>query len=200
MDAKISYIPVEVYLPSSVFRGNLLMKQRRLSDSLNSKVSDGIIRLDDVEIQTFRKKSSPVKSKSALIYTRQVTFVVDLSSTPSMTRENEELSLVNKEPRKVLMEVGLFWMQGDVHLVPGFELSRFAEGKSSFIPLTMARFVDLPGSDPRTFMINREKVSCLMPMTEVLPSSYAGRAKQRHAQNPDPSQSFQHSLFSYEDM
>jgi len=202
MDAKISYIPVEVYLPSSVFRGNLLMKQRRLSDSLNSKVSDGIIRLEDVEIQTFRRNSPPVKSKNALIYTRQVTLVVDLSPSLPTAHETEELSRVNKEPRKVLMEVGLFWMQGDVHLVPGFELSRFAEGKSSFIPLTSARFVDLPASEPRTFMINREKVSCLMPFTEVLPSSYARRGKQKHAQNLDPSQPFQPSPspFSYEDM
>jgi hypothetical protein len=199
MDAKVSYIPVEVYLPSSVFRGNLLMKQKRLSDSLNSKVADGIIRLDDVEIQSFRKNSAAVKSKNALIYTRQVTFVVDLSPSLSTGRETEELSMVNKEPRKVLMEVGSFWMQGDVHLVPGFELSQFAEGKSSFIPLTSARFVDLPGSEPRTFMINREKVSCLMPFTEVMPSSYARRAKQKHTQNHDTSQTFQPSPFSYED-
>ena len=200
MDARISYIPVEVYLPSSVFRGNLLMKQKRLSDSLNSKAADGIIRLDDVEIQTFRKDSGAVKSKSALVYTRQVIFVVDLSPSLSTEHETEELSLVNKEPRKVLMEVGSFWMQGDVHLVPGFELSRFAEGKSSFIPLTSARFVDLPGSEPHTFMINREKVSCLMPFTEIIPSSYAGRGKQKQTPKHEPSQSFQPHPFSYEDM
>jgi len=176
------------------------MKQRRLSDSLNSKISEGIIRLDDVEIQTFRRSSPSVKSKTALIYTRQVTFVVDLSPSLSTAHETEVLSLVNKEPLKVLMEVGLFWMQGDVHLVPGLELSKFAEGKSSFIPLTSARFVDLPGSEPRTFMINREKVSCLMPFTEVVPSSYIGRGKQRHAQKLDPAQTFQPHPFSYEDM
>ena len=198
MDAKISYIPVEVYLRSSVFRGNLLMKQRRLSDSLNSKTSDGIIRLDDVEIQTFTRKSPPVKSKNALIYMRQVLFVIDLDSSPSTIHETEELSLVNKEPRKVLMEVGLFWMQGDVHLVPGFALSRFAEGKSSFIPLTSARFVDLPHAESRTFMINREQVSCLLPFTEMLPSSYAGRTQQKHTKNLDGEPPHP-SPFSYED-
>jgi len=200
MDAKVSYIPVEVYLPSSVFRGNLLMKQKRLSDSLNSKVSEGIIKLNDVEIQTLRKNSGAVKSKSALIYSRQVIFVVDLSSSSSTGRGTEELSLVNKEPRKVLMEVGSFWMQGDVHLVPGFDLSQFAEGKSSFIPLTSARFVDLPASEPHTFMINREKVRCLMPFTEVIPSSYAGRAKQKQTAKHESSQSFESHPLSYEDM
>ena len=200
MNAKASSIPVEVYLPSSVARGRLLMKHQRLSDSLNAKMSDGIIRLDDVEIQTFGGKSSAVKSKNALIYKRQVMFVIDSSASPSTAGENEELSLVTKEPRKVLMEVGFFWMQGEVHIVPGFELSTLAEGKSSFIPLTMARFVDVPGSDPRTFMINREKINCLMPLTEVLPSSaHLTKAKQKYAQNPDSSQSSQHSLFSYED-
>jgi hypothetical protein len=197
MDAKVSYIPIEVYLPSSVVRGNLLMRQKRLSDSLNAKMSDGIIRLDDVEIQTFRRKAPPIKSKNALIYKRQVTFVVDLNSSPATT--GEEISLVTKEPRKVLMEVGFFWMQGDVHIVPGFELSTFAEGKSFFIPLTTARFVNLPGSEPRTFMINREKVNCLMPFTEVLPGAHPQSGKQRYSQNADPSQPLQHSLFSYED-
>jgi len=201
MDGKTSYIPLEVYLPSTVFRGNLLMKQMRLSDSLNSNVSNGIIRLDDVEIQTLKRKSPPVKAKNALIYRRQVIFVVDFSSSPSMTRENEELCLVNKEPRSVLIEVGFFWMQGDVHIVPGFELSTFAEGKSSFIPLTTARFVDFPDSEPRTFMINREKVNCLMPSIEVLPNAaYPAAPKQGYVRNPDLSRSFQHPPFPYEDM
>lgn len=175
------------------------MRQKRLSDSLNAKLSDGIIRLDDVEIQTFRKKSPPIKSKNALIYKRQVTFVIDFSSAPSTTGESEELSLVNKEPRKVLIEVGLFWMQGDVHIVPGFDLSTFAEGKSSFIPLTAARFVDLPNSDPRTFMINRERVNCIMPLTGVIAAGRSIRSQPQYAQNPDPSQPLQPSPLSYED-
>ena len=201
MNAKISYIPVEVYLPSTVFRGMLLMRHKRLSDCLNAKMSDGIIKLEDVEVQTLGRKSSPVKSKNALIYKRQATFVVDLGSSPSTTGENEYLSLINKEPRRVLIEVGSFWIQGDVHLVPGFELSTFAEGKSSFIPLTTATFVDLPGSEPRAFMINREKVNCLIPLTEALPiAAFPAPAKQRYAQNLDPSQSLRRSPFFYEDL
>ena len=180
MDDKSGHIAVEVYLPSAVFRGKVFMRHNRLSDYLNLKMSDGIIRLDDVEIQTFSGKSPTVKSKSALIYKRQVTFVVELSLSPSTTSENHELSLVNKEPRRVLIEVGSFWMQGDVHLVPGSELNSFADGKSSFIPLTTATFVDFPGSEPRTFLINRGKVNCLMPLTEALPIAvYPALAGQR---------------------
>jgi hypothetical protein len=180
MEAKSSLIPVEVYLPSTVFRGKLLLRHKRLSDSLNFKMSDGVIRLDDVEIQTFQGRSSPVKSKNALIYKRQVMFVVDLSSSPEKTREHEELSLVNKARHRVIMEVGLFWIQGDVHLVPSLELESFAEGKNSFIPLTTATFVDFPDSEPRTFMINQKKVNCLMPLTEALPiSAYPALARQK---------------------
>ncbi len=169
MDDKSWHVGVEVYLPSAVFRGKVFMRNNRLSDYLNLKMSDGIIRLDDVEIQTFNGKSPTVKSKSALIYKRQVTFVVEFSLSQSTTSENQELSLVNKETQRVLIEVGSFWMQGDVHLTPGSELNSFADGKSSFIPLTMATFVDFPSSEPRTFLINREKVSWLMPLTEALP-------------------------------
>lgn len=201
MDDNTSYIPVEVYLPSTVFRGNLLMKQKRLSDFLNSNVSNGMIRLDNVEIQTLERKSPPVKAKNALINKRQVNFVVDISSGPSMTHKNEELFLVNKEPRSVLIELGLFWVQGDVHIVPGFELSTFAEGKSSFIPLTKARFVEFPESEPRTFIINRERVNCVMPSTEVLlNAAYPAAPKQDHARNPDLSRSFEHPPLPYEDM
>ena len=65
-------------------------------------------------------------------------------------------------------------------VVPGLELDSFAEGKSSFIPLTTATFVDFPDSEPRTFMINREKVNCLMPLTEALPiAAYPALARQK---------------------
>lgn len=180
MEAKSSLIPVEVYLPSTVFRGKLFLRHKRLSDSLNFKMSEGVIRLDDVEIQTFQGRSSTVKSKNALIYKRQVMFVVDLSSGTETKREREELSLVNKQRRRVLIEIGLFWLQGDVHLVPGLELDSFAEGNSSFIPLTTAKFVDFPDSEPRTFMINRDKLNCMMPLTEALPVvTYPALAKHR---------------------
>jgi len=180
MDSKSSLIPVEVYLPSTVFRGKLFTRHNRLSDCLNASMSDGMVRLDDVEIQTLSGTSSLLKSKNALINKRQVMFVIDLSSNLSTTREHEELSRVNKEPRRVLIQVESFWVQGDVHLVPGLELDSFAEGKSSFIPLTTATFVDFPDSEPRTFMINREKVNCLMPLTEALPiAAYPALARQK---------------------
>ena len=193
MDDKIKSIPVEVYLPSAVFRGQLLLRHNRLSDSLNSKTTDGVLRLDDVEIENFSRNASPVKSRSVLIYTRQITFVVDLSPSFSDSGKSEEISLVNKEARQVLMEVGLFWMQGDVHVVPGLEFTKFAEAKSLFIPLTNARFIDFPDSPPRTFMINREKLNCLMDLPDVVAANYPAATKQRRAQTADRKQSFHHS-------
>jgi hypothetical protein len=177
---KSNCIPVEVYLPSAVFRGQLFMKHARLSDYLNVKANDEMIRLDDVEIQSFKGTFSPVKSQHALIYKRQVTFVVDLSTKTSAARENPELSLVNKDAHRVLIEIGSFWMQGDVHIIHGLELNTFADGKSFFIPLTAAKFVDLPDSEPRTFLVNRGKVNCLLPLTEALPAAaYPAIARQR---------------------
>ena len=180
MDQNVKRVPVEIYLPATIFRGNLTLKHKRLSDYMNAKMCEGMLRLDDVEIQTFSGKSSPIKSKSAFVYKRQVTFLIDLSSTPSTTGESEELSKVNKKARRVLMEVGSFWLQGDVHLVPSLELDSFADGNASFIPLTTATFVDSRGSQPRTFLINRKKVHSLMSMTDALPiSAYPALARKK---------------------
>ena len=171
MDAKISLIPVEVYLPSIVFRGTLLTRHNRLSDCLNLKSSDGMLRLDSVEVEMLTGKPSSTKCKDALINKQQVTFVIDLSFPD--TRDKEELSLVHKEPRRVFVEIGSFWLEGNIHVVPGFELSTFADGKNDFLPLTDATFVNLRSSEPRTFLINREKLSCLLPFTEALPIAAA---------------------------
>lgn len=169
MSDDIKPTPVEVYLPSTVFRGKILVRHKRLSDYLNSKLTGEIIRLNEVEVPKVRGKSFSVKAKTALISKRQVLFVVDLSSGRSATRDNEDLSLVNKEACRVLLELGSFWIQGDVHLVPGSDLNSFADGKSCFIPLTNATFSELEGSSPHTFLINRDKINCLMDLTEAVP-------------------------------
>ena len=171
MDSKISKIPIEVYLPSIVFRGTLLTRHNRLSDCLNLKSTDSMLRLDDVEVEMLSGKPSSARCKDALINKQQITFVIDLS--PASTGGKEELSLVHKEPHRVFAEIGSFWLEGNVHVVRGFELSTFAEGGHTFLPLTQASFVHLRSSEARTFLINREKLSCLLPFTEALPLATA---------------------------
>jgi len=171
MDTKTSPIPVEVYLPSVIFRGTLVTRHNRLSDCLNLKSTDGMLRLSNVEVEMLSGRPSSAKCNEALINKQQVTFVIDLS--PADEHEREVLSLVHKEPRRVFVEIGAFWLEGNVHVVPGFELSTFAEGKNDFLPLTDATFVNLRSGEPRTFLINREKLSCLLPFTEALPIAAA---------------------------
>src|ERR1051326_3903548 len=171
MDSKISEIPIEVYLPSIVFRGTLLTRHNRLSDCLNLKSTDGMLRLDDVEVEMLSGKPSSARCKDALINKQQITFVIDLS--PASAGGKEELSLVHKEPHRVFAEIGSFWLEGNVHVVRGFELSTFAEGGHTFFPLTQASCVHLRSSEARTFLINREKLSCLLPFTEALPLATA---------------------------
>lgn len=184
MDDTTRQIAVEVYLPSTVLRGMLLTKHRRLIDYLNLKMSDDAIRLAEVEIQTAKVETSLVKPSSALINRHQVTVAVELSPGPSTTDQNEALSPVEREVWRVLIEAGSLWMQGNLHLLPGAELNSFAPGNSAFIPLSQATFLDAPGSEPRTFMINREKVNCLMPLTKAPPTiTDSGPQKQEYARN-----------------
>jgi len=201
MDDTFRQISVEVYLPSSVLRGKLITKHQRLSDYLNLKMSDEAIKLEEVEIQTGKVETSSVKPSNALINRRQVTVVVELSPGPSTTGEKEAISPVEKESWSVLIEAGSLWVQGDLHLLPGAELNSFALGNSSFISLTQATFVDSPGSEPRTFMINREKVNCLMPLKKVLPRiADPGPQKQEYAENANPSQSSRRSFRSFKEL
>ena len=171
IDTKLSPIPVEVYLPSLVFRGTLLTRHNRLSDWLNLKSSDSMLRLDDVEVEMLSGKPSFAKCQDALINKQQITFVIDLS--PAGSHQREELSLVHKEPHRVFAEIGSFWLEGNIHVAPGFDLSTFADGKNTFLPLTDASFVNLRRAEPRTLLINREKLSCLLPFTEAIPAAVA---------------------------
>lgn len=172
MDTKASSpIPVEVYLPSIVFRGMLLTRHNRLSDCLNLKSSEAMLSLDDVEVEMLTGRPSSTKCKDALINKQQVIFIVDLSSPAASAKE--ELSLVHKEPRRVFAEIGSFWLEGNIHVVSGCELSSFSESKNTFLPLTDATFVNLRSTEPRTFLINRDKLSCLLPFTEELPIAAA---------------------------
>ena len=161
-------IPVEVYLSSSIVRGRVFTKHQRLSDYLNVSTDDRTISVDDGEIQTLERRGAVVKSQSVLIRKRQVLFVVDLSSSSSTTKEELGLLWANREPQNVFIEVDSFWLEGQVHLVPNSKLDRFAEGKSSFIPLTGATILNRQPTEPRTFLINRDKVNFLLPRNGAL--------------------------------
>lgn len=168
MDPGVSSRPVEVYLASAVVKGQIVARHGRLSDYLNAKTSDGTIRLEAAEIRSLKTNRVSERSSSILIYKRQILFVADLSSGNSFTAQDLGLRWARRLPHKVRMEVGTFWLEGEVHLVTGSELTSFAEGKSSFIPLTKARLINYFASEPRTFLINREKVNCLMAQSEAI--------------------------------
>jgi len=154
--------PVEIYLPSAVIRGTLVTKQERLTDHLNLRGEDQVLSLQDVQFEDLQGNAAPESGKNMIVYVHQVMFVVDLGIAPAMSVADAATLRVKRESREVCLGVGPFWLQGKVHLPPGAELGSFAQGKIHFIPLTEGTFLNCPTAEPRTFIINREKIDFLV--------------------------------------
>ena len=175
----VSSRPVEVYLASGVVKGQVVTRHRRLSDYLNADMGHGTIRLEAAEIRSLKTNRVSERQLRILIYKQQILFVADLNSGNSIAAEDLGFNWAARVPHKVRMEVGTIWLEGEVHLVPGSELASFAEGKNSFIPLTKARLINHHASEPRTFLINREKINCLIAPSEAVQMDlYETRAAQ----------------------
>ncbi|MFQ5683171.1 MAG: hypothetical protein ACE5HC_07850 [Candidatus Binatia bacterium] len=152
---------VEIYLESAVIRGTLVTKHRRLSDHLNMGTIDQFLSLQDAKLEALQGKSHQQSSKSIILNLQRILLVSDLDSGEVLNSARKNLSWVNREPLEVVMGVGSFWVRGNLHLIHGGDLSTFTAGKSLFIPLTSATFLDSPEAQQQTFLVNREKINCI---------------------------------------
>jgi hypothetical protein len=75
---------------------------------------------------------------------------------------------VKKDINKALLSVGPYWLQGNLHIVPGGALHDLLVGKTPFIPVTDARLLDCPDLGTRTFLINRAKIGFITALGEGL--------------------------------
>ena len=110
MDPGVSSMPVEVHLASTIVQGQIVTRHRRLSDYLNAKTSDGTIRLEAAEIRSLMTHRVYQRSSSILIYERHIIFVVDLSSSNSLTADDLGLRWAHRLPHKVRMDMGTSWL------------------------------------------------------------------------------------------
>lgn len=152
---------VVIYLPSAVVQGTLISHHERLSDYLNSRGNNEILSLRDVRVGELGGRISPLSPEGIILYLHQVLFAVDRGADAAHDAPKSQ-HYVSRELHQVLMGVGRYWLQGTVHILPGGELHHFAQGTTRFIPLTSATLVDDPEIEPRTFLINREKVDWLI--------------------------------------
>ncbi|HWP57256.1 MAG TPA: hypothetical protein VNL14_05165 [Candidatus Acidoferrales bacterium] len=147
---------VEVYLSFATLRGTIATRHARLSDHLLT--FDETFTLKNVKSG---RGTSSLSAETALVYKRLVILVADLGSDGQDTVD-AQLFRVEREPHRVIVGAGPFWVRGDIHIVRGGDLETVGLGTTRFVPLTGATFVGQEGAEPATFIVNREHIGCLL--------------------------------------
>jgi hypothetical protein len=147
---------VEVVLDACSIRGTLATSQTRVSDHLNA--SDEPLFIRDARVVTH--EGQPLADQTAVYVNKSVIlFVVDLTSNPT----GQYGFQVEREPRNVTLNLGTIWIRGEAHLPMGGEMKAFFGGASpGFMPLTNATVVGPVATAPRTVLINRSQLRCMM--------------------------------------
>src|SRR5512134_998368 len=151
-------MPLEVYLQSAVVRGILVTNQDRLSNYLTLCGGDEVFSLRDATLENLDRKTIVAGSDQYLIYMQEVFLIADLSSQARQDRPGLESLYVKKDTKKALLSIGPYWLQGDLHIVPGGALQELLMAKTRFIPVTNAVLLNRPDIGPRCYLINRAKI------------------------------------------
>jgi hypothetical protein len=157
--AEISHKEVEVRLSSALLQGTISTRHDRLSDHL--AISDEFFLLRNARLTEAKGCQHEVRAETVMVYKSLVILVVDLTSGEHHSTTREQLLRVDREAQKVVVGAGPFWVCGDIHLPRGASLETIGLGKSLFLPLTQARFLDRSEAKPATFIINRQQVNSL---------------------------------------
>jgi hypothetical protein len=152
-------MPLEVYLQTAVVRGVLVTNQDRLSNYLFLREGDEVFSLKEATLEGLNRKTVTAGSDEYLIYMQELFLIADLSpqfrSDPALL----EHLYVKKETSRVLLGVGPYWVQGNIHIAPGGALHDLLLAKSRLIPVTDAAILDRPDVGPRTYLVNRTKIA-----------------------------------------
>lgn len=148
--------PVEVYLDSCSIRGILQTAHTRVSDHLGA--TEETIRLKDARV-VLRDGTALATDAAALINKAIILFLVDLTPRPT-----GQLGLqVERNVRDVTLNIGTIWIRGRAHLPVGGELQTFFSGAMNrFMAITDATVVGFEAAEPRTVLINRDQLRCML--------------------------------------
>ena len=155
-EPSLSERPVEVYLESCSIRGLIETTQTRVSDHLGT--AEETIRLKGARV-VIRDGTELASNAEIFINKAVVLFVVDLSPRPTGQLGFQ----VRRDVKGVTVNIGTLWIRGQVHLPVGGDLQSFYIGAiNRFMAITQATVVGREQAAPRTFLINRDQVRCLM--------------------------------------
>ena len=159
---------LEVYLLSAVVRGILVTHQERLSNYLILREGDEVFSLKKANLELSDGKPVDVGSDEYLIYMQEVFLIADMSSMPRTNRSGYEHLYVKKDASNALLNIGPYWIRGDIHRLPGAPLHDLLLAKTRFIPVTDATLIGRPAVEPRTYLVNRTKIGCMTAVGDGL--------------------------------
>ena len=159
-------MPLEVYLQAAVIRGVLETNQSRLSSHLILREGDEVFALRSASLERLDRTAIAAGSEEYLIYMQEIFLIADLSP------QSEHLAVgnlfVKKESSKALLSVGPYWLQGNIHILPGGALHDLLMARARFVPVTQATLVDRPEMDSRTYLVNRTKIGFITALNQSL--------------------------------
>lgn len=159
-------MPLEVYLQAAVVRGVLETNQSRLSSHLILREGDEVFFLRAASLERLDRSVVAAGSGEYLIYMQEIFLIADLSPL-SENSMNAHL-LVKKESSRALLSIGPYWLQGNIHIVPGGALHDLLLAKTRFVPVTEATLLDRPEQGARTYLVNRTKIGFITALNESL--------------------------------
>lgn len=161
-------MPLEVYLQSATVRGILTTNQDRLSNCLVLREGQEIISLREANLEDRNGKPMVIETEEYLIYLQEVFLIADLSPQFRTGRSGHEHLYVRKEQSIALLNVGPYWVRGNIHLIPGAPLHDLLIAKTRFIPVTDATLLHRPDVGARTYLVNRSKIGCMSALSDNL--------------------------------
>ncbi|MGH7771974.1 MAG: hypothetical protein ACREQA_07015 [Candidatus Binatia bacterium] len=108
---------VEIYLESSVMRGTIVTRHARLSDYL--EIPEEIFFLQKGSLGYSREKPLLTDFTTVIIAKKQLIFLAQLTPDETVGTTDTGLLEGKREPQKVLLGAGPFWLQGNLHFVTG---------------------------------------------------------------------------------
>jgi hypothetical protein len=159
-------MPLEVYLQAAVVRGVLETNQSRLSSHLILREGDEVFFLRAASLERLDRRVVAAGSDEYLIYMQEIFLIADLS--PQSEHSVSEHLFVKKESSKALLSVGHYWLQGNIHMLPGGALHDLLLAKTRFIPVTEATLLDRPDRGFRTYLVNRTKIGFITALNDSL--------------------------------
>jgi uncharacterized protein DUF6812 len=159
-------MPLEVYLQAAVIRGILETNQSRLSSHLILREGDEVLMLRAASLNKLDRTTIAAGSDEYLIYMQEIFLIADLS--PQAERFGIENLFVKKESSRALLSVGPYWLQGNIHILPGGALHDLLMATTRFVPVTEATLLDRPEKESRTYLVNRTKIGFITALNESL--------------------------------